>query len=184
MLRRVARAFERPATATAGYIAVAPHQSGSSTTRSWLRDRSSRPHQPRCISVAQEAPILATKRGTPSGFRRLGRTLAASPLDDLEGPACDGASRRPRGARPAYRLCEWWQPGVVSHIKADRFIGTPQEKWAYARCLPSSGACPAHSDPPSATPTERGPIRWAIGRRSAVFADSAGRAARARASWR
>ena len=89
--------------------------------RSWLHDRSSRPHrQPRRLSAAEEEPILRARRETNLGPGRLAGICRRARSTIWKVLRRHGLSRRPRSARQTYRRYEWSRPGALLHVDTSR----------------------------------------------------------------
>ena len=93
-----------------------------------LADRSSRPHhQPRRLSAAQEAPILAARAQTNLGPGRLAHICRRARSTIYKVLARHGLARRAGGPRPLTRRYEWSRPGALIHIDTARLarFGSP-----------------------------------------------------------
>jgi transposase InsO family protein len=90
-------------------------------SRSWVLDRSSRPHrQPRRLGAAEEEPILRARRQTGLGPGRLAG-LCRHPRSTIwKVLHRHGLSRRPRGERQTFRRYEWSRPGALLHMDVKR----------------------------------------------------------------
>jgi transposase InsO family protein len=86
-------------------------------TRSWLRDRSSRPHrQPRRLSAAEEESILRARRETNLGPGRLAGIVRRSRSTIWKVLWRHGLSQRRRGERQTFQRYEWSRPGALLHV--------------------------------------------------------------------
>ncbi|HSI30909.1 MAG TPA: IS481 family transposase [Miltoncostaeaceae bacterium] len=91
------------------------------TSGACLADRSSAPHrQPRRLSDAQEAPILAARQATNLGPGRLAHICRRARSTIYKVLARHGLSRRRSGPRPVCRRYEWSRPGALIHIDTAR----------------------------------------------------------------
>jgi transposase InsO family protein len=89
--------------------------------RSWLLDRSSRPHrQPRRLTVAEEESILHARRETNLGPGRLAGICRRSRSTIWKVLHRHGLSQRRRRARETYRRYEWAEPGALLHVDVAR----------------------------------------------------------------
>jgi transposase len=87
----------------------------------WLADRSCTPHhQPRRLTVAEEAPILRARRETNLGPGRLAGICRRSRSTIWKVLHRHGLSRRRRSARETYRRYEWSAPGALLHVDVAR----------------------------------------------------------------
>jgi len=97
--------------------AGAPQRAGGAC----LADRSSAPHrQPRRLSDAQEAPILAARQATNLGPGRLAHIVGRARSTIYKVLARHGLSRRRSGPRPVCCRYEWSRPGALIHIDTAR----------------------------------------------------------------
>jgi transposase InsO family protein len=89
--------------------------------RSWLCDRSSRPHRcPRRLTVAEEEPILRARRETGLGPGRLAGICRRARSTIWKVLHRHGLSRRRGSARQTYRRYEWSRPGALLHVDVAR----------------------------------------------------------------
>ena len=99
-----------------------------------LADRSSRPHrQPRRLSAAQEAPILAARAQTNLGPGRLAHICARARSTIYKVLARHGLARRAGGPRPLTRRYEWARPGALIHIDTARLARFALARAPHAR---------------------------------------------------
>ncbi len=90
-------------------------------SRSWVLDRSSRPHrQPRRLGAAEEEPILRARRQTGLGPGRLAGLCRRPRSTIWKVLHRHGLSRRPRGERQTFRRYEWSRPGALLHMDVKR----------------------------------------------------------------
>jgi transposase len=89
--------------------------------RSWLWDRSSRPHrQPRRLSAAEEEPILRARRETNLGPGRLAGICRRARSTIWKVLWRNGLSQRRKAGRETYRRYEWSRPGALLHVDVAR----------------------------------------------------------------
>jgi transposase InsO family protein len=90
-------------------------------SRSWLLDRSSRPHrQPRRLDPTEEEPILRARRETGLGPGRLAGICRRARSTIWKVLHRHGLSRCLRGERRAFRRYEWSRPGALLHMDVKR----------------------------------------------------------------
>ncbi len=90
-------------------------------SRSWLLDRSSRPHhQPRRLTAAEEEPILRARRQTNLGPGRLAGICRRARSTIWKVLHRHGLSRRRGPGRETYRRYEWSRPGALLHVDVAR----------------------------------------------------------------
>jgi transposase InsO family protein len=90
-------------------------------SRSWLLDRSSRPHrQPRRLSAVEEEPILRARRQTNLGPGRLAGICRRARSTIWKVLHRHGLSRRRAPGRETYRRYEWSEPGALLHVDVAR----------------------------------------------------------------
>jgi transposase InsO family protein len=90
-------------------------------SRSWMLDRSSRPHrQPRRLSEAEEEPILRARRQTNLGPGRLAGICRRARSTIWKVLRRHGLSRRRSTGRETYRRYEWSEPGALLHVDVAR----------------------------------------------------------------
>ncbi len=90
-------------------------------SRSWMLDRSSRPHrQPRRLGEAEEEPILRARRQTNLGPGRLAGICRRARSTIWKVLHRHGISRRRAGGRETYRRYEWSRPGALLHVDVAR----------------------------------------------------------------
>jgi transposase InsO family protein len=90
-------------------------------SRSWVLDRSSRPHrQPRRLGAAEEETILRARRQTGLGPGRLAGLCRRPRSTIWKVLHRHGLSRRPRGERQTFRRYEWSRPGALLHMDVKR----------------------------------------------------------------
>jgi transposase InsO family protein len=89
--------------------------------RSWMLDRSSRPHrQPRRLSEAEEEPILRVRAQTNLGPGRLAGICRRARSTIWKVLHRHGLSRRRARSRETYRRYEWSRPGALLHVDVAR----------------------------------------------------------------
>jgi transposase InsO family protein len=90
-------------------------------SRSWMLDRSSRPHrQPRRLSEAEEETILRARRQTNLGPGRLAGICRRARSTIWKVLHRHGLSRRRARGRETYRRYEWSRPGALLHVDVAR----------------------------------------------------------------
>jgi transposase InsO family protein len=110
-----------PATAHRWWHRWAAADEEERRSRSWLLDRSSRPHhQPRLLGAAEEEPILRARRETGLGPGRLAGICRRSRSTIWKVLHRHGLSRRPARGRETYRRYEWSRPGALLHVDVAR----------------------------------------------------------------
>jgi transposase InsO family protein len=110
-------------------------------SRSWLLDRSSRPHrQPRRLSPIEEEPILRARRQTNLGPGRLAGICRRARSTIWKVLHRHGLSRRRRAGRETYRRYEWSRPGALLHIDVARLARFDRPGHAVTGDRTSSGA--------------------------------------------
>ena len=87
------------------------------SSRSWLRDRSSRPNrQPRRLGTAEEERILRARRETGLGPGRLAGIVRRARSTIWKVLWRHGLSRRRSQPRSSARRYEWSRPGALIHL--------------------------------------------------------------------
>jgi transposase InsO family protein len=87
------------------------------SSRSWLMDRSSRPHrQPRRLGSVEEERILRARRETGLGPGRLAGIVRRARSTIWKVLWRNGLSRRRCEPRPSARRYEWSRPGALIHV--------------------------------------------------------------------
>lgn len=121
-LRAAAAALSvAPATAHRWWHRWAGAGAAERTSGACLADRSSRPRrQPRRLTAAQEAPILAARAQTNLGPGRLAHICRRARSTIYKVLHRHGLSRRRSGPRPLARRYEWSRPGALIHIDTAR----------------------------------------------------------------
>jgi transposase InsO family protein len=90
-------------------------------SRSWLLDRSSRPHrQPRRLTAVEEESILRARRETNLGPGRLAGICGRARSTIWKVLHRHGLSRRRGSRRETYRRYEWSRPGALLHVDVAR----------------------------------------------------------------
>jgi transposase InsO family protein len=121
-LRAAAAALNvAPATAHRWWHRFKAADERERAARSWLHDRSSRPHrQPRRLSASEEEPILRARRETNLGPGRLAGICGRARSTIWKVLHRHGLSRRRSSARQTYRRYEWSAPGALLHVDVAR----------------------------------------------------------------
>jgi transposase InsO family protein len=121
-LRAAAAALNvAPATAHRWWHRYLAADEDERRSRSWLADRSSRPHrQPRRLTAAEEEPILRARRETGLGPGRLAGICRRARSTIWKVLHRHGLSQQCRAARESYRRYEWSRPGALLHVDVAR----------------------------------------------------------------
>lgn len=120
--RAAARLNVSPATAHRWWHRYRQATEAQRSSRSWVLDRSSRPHrQPRKMTVTEEALILEARERTGLGPARLAGIVGKARSTIWKVLYRNGVSQlRPREGRQTFRRYEWAEPGALLHVDMAR----------------------------------------------------------------